>query len=495
MKIPHELLEPWAIQADSFRQLLDFVSKPSAHDSRPSAPSALLAHDGVPLDGARNVELQGDVALIHVKGILGRYKSWYIDTSYGHLRKDLQRVLDESSIAAIAWIFDSPGGEVNGCAELADAIYAARGKKPMKGYAGGLCASACYFLASAVGDLECAPTAVLGSVGVMTTLVDWSKMLEDVGIKEYEIVSTQSPKKAQQPGDSEYRARVQQRLDDLADVFIARVAQYRAVTPAMVMKKYGQGDVMVGARAVDAGLADGISDFETVLAGLSGRRNANPYQIGAKQMELKTYARLVGLEESATERQVEDRTHALAGLERDIIKATGAKSGDEAVGIAKAGVEAITELNTFKLEREREQAALVQSQFRAAVKAAIDGGKLSLGEAASFLPTMLNEKAAEKVVVALAGVKEQTADAIVAALAAGEVSAKALVRVQAYLGAKGPAMPAAPPPEPAPTEQQRVAQLQVTAAAAAEYGLTPEDVARYSNIKNADDLLKKKGAK
>jgi ClpP class serine protease len=44
---------------------------------------------------------------------------------------------------------DSPGGEVNGANELAQAIYDARGKKPIVAYVGGAGASAAYWVASA----------------------------------------------------------------------------------------------------------------------------------------------------------------------------------------------------------------------------------------------------------------------------------------------------------------------------------------------------------
>ena len=58
-------------------------------------------------------------------------------------------------------------------------------------------------------------------------------------------------------------------VDDLAQVFINSIAENRNTTPERVISDFGQGGVLIGARAVQAGLADGISSFETVLSDLS----------------------------------------------------------------------------------------------------------------------------------------------------------------------------------------------------------------------------------
>jgi ClpP class serine protease len=55
---------------------------------------------------------------------------------------------------------------VNGANELAQAIYEARGTKPIVAYVGGSGASAAYWIASAADRIVVSPTAVLGSIGV-----------------------------------------------------------------------------------------------------------------------------------------------------------------------------------------------------------------------------------------------------------------------------------------------------------------------------------------
>jgi hypothetical protein len=60
-------------------------------------------------------------------------------------------------------------------------------------------------------------------------------------------------------------------LDALADVFIDAVAKYRGVSTEMVISKFGGGDVFVGQLAVEAGLADRVTTFESLHAELVAR--------------------------------------------------------------------------------------------------------------------------------------------------------------------------------------------------------------------------------
>ena len=80
-------------------------------------------------------------------------------------------------------------------------------------------------------------------------------------------MSSQSPDKAVDPTTRTGRAKIQATVDQLAGVFVADVARNRDVAEATVVSDFGQGWVLVGASAVDAGLADGITTFENVVAG------------------------------------------------------------------------------------------------------------------------------------------------------------------------------------------------------------------------------------
>jgi signal peptide peptidase SppA len=256
---------PWAMETNSLRELF----------SRGFALQALHAIDAEQLQNTRATSIRDGVAIIPVTGPLmrGEWARWFGGTSYQDVRKDLQAALESAGVKAILLDVNSPGGEVDGCAELADAIYAARGVKPIETYAGGLLASAAEWIGSATSRTTCAETAIVGSVGVRSALIDFSELENKIGVRVIEIIASQSPNKRDRPIDDAVKARAQQVVDDLADTFVRAMARNRGVDEAHVLEHFGQGGVMVGRRALKAGLVDEIGNLEAVIARLAGRDN------------------------------------------------------------------------------------------------------------------------------------------------------------------------------------------------------------------------------
>lgn len=239
---------------------------------------ALAARDGEELENSHQVEVRDGVAVIPVHGPLFRFASFFTEisgaTSYDTLRKDLQLAVDDTNIKAILLDINSPGGDADGCGELADAIRRAAAIKPVWAYVGGMGASAAYWLATAAERVCCAPSAFLGSIGVRTAIVDTSKAEANAGVREIEIISSNAPGKRDRPVDDEIVAKVQKHVDSLEALFIGAVAMYRDTTPANVMANFGQGDVVIGGDAVAAGMADELSNFEDTLQALAAFASA-----------------------------------------------------------------------------------------------------------------------------------------------------------------------------------------------------------------------------
>jgi ClpP class serine protease len=185
------------------------------------------------------------------------------------MARDLQAALDNPSYRSIIINFDTPGGEVTGVDELAKAIRAGKAVKPIIAYVGGSAASAGYWLASQATEIVIAETAILGSIGVRAAFQDTSKKDAEAGRREF--ISSQSPGKRTDLSTDEGKARIQNTIDALADVFIATVASGRGVKPDDVIAKFGGGDVLIGSAAVAAGMANRIGTYEAVIAELAGR--------------------------------------------------------------------------------------------------------------------------------------------------------------------------------------------------------------------------------
>lgn len=253
--------EPWATTSDTLENIINIAQRQNAN------PAAIAAQLGRKLQNTYAVSIRNNVAIIPIRGPLFRYANIFTAisgaTSYELLARDFNSALVDESVKAILFDIDSPGGEVNGCSELADMIYSARGKKPIIAYASGNCCSGAYWIAAACDEIVVTDTAVVGSIGVVAVYE------REDDKNKIEIVSSQSPLKRINPDTPEGQSKLQARLDTLAEVFINKIATYRDTSTETVIKDFGQGDVFIGRKAIWQGLANRQSSFERILTDLN----------------------------------------------------------------------------------------------------------------------------------------------------------------------------------------------------------------------------------
>lgn len=262
--------EPWAITETALHTILEIAAREN------ESPQAVAAKLGRNLQNTYSVTERDGVAIIPVTGPLFRYANLFTmisgASSYELIARDFTAALENPQIKGIILDIDSPGGEVNGVSELSNMVFAARGKKPVVAYASGDAASGAYWIASAADEIVVSETSALGSIGVVGMYQGKSgKSAEAV-----EIVSSQSPHKRLDPTTDDGRSRLQIRIDSMADVFIETIARNRNVSAENVQNHYGGGDVMIGAKAVSAGLADRIGSLEGLIAELSSPKKSPP---------------------------------------------------------------------------------------------------------------------------------------------------------------------------------------------------------------------------
>ncbi|MCO5082293.1 MAG: S49 family peptidase [Rhizobiaceae bacterium] len=268
----------WALAEDALGSLMSAGERAFERFARGEflEPEALEAYRATHLVGTRRIGVRGrDTAIIYLEGTLVKRETWLSQLlglpTYETLFQDLHVVANNDKIQSIILYIDSPGGEVNGCSELADAVYALRRKKPVTAYVSGQACSAAYWIASAAEKIVVSDMAMLGSIGVSMTVSDTSKRDEQRGVKRWEVVSSQSPNKRPDINTDRGRAAVQKIVDDLAEVFIRDIAKHRGVSAQTVVEKFGKGGVEIGKNAIKAGMADAVDQFENVLASAQRR--------------------------------------------------------------------------------------------------------------------------------------------------------------------------------------------------------------------------------
>lgn len=264
------LAEAWAMRPDALTNLLAIADR--ANEVTPSALEAYRA------DQAKNGEryrVRDDVAIIDMTGPLFKkanlFQAMSGASSYAIMARDLQVALDDDKVKGILLNIDSPGGTVNGCDELATAIYQARGQKDIAAYVSGQGCSAAYWLATAAPYIILSEASEVGSIGVILGIEDSKEAEAKAGKRTIEFVSSKAPNKRPDYDTDDGKAVYQKRADDLGELFIATVAKHRGTTADAVAKDFGAGGVVIGHSAVKLGMADEVGTFETAFQKLTHR--------------------------------------------------------------------------------------------------------------------------------------------------------------------------------------------------------------------------------
>ena len=208
------------------------------------------------------------VAIINIKGVLEHDSRWYHTywTGYDAIRLRFDMALKDPEVQGIAFMVNTPGGEVAGNFDLVDHIYSQRGKKPMISVVNESAYSAGYSLASAADKIIVNRTGGVGSIGVITIHFDHSKWMDDVGIKPT-IIHAGKFKKDGNPYENlsaESAARIQARIDGLYTIFVDTVARNRGIKSDAVRDT--QAATYSGEQAVGIGLADSVKSSDVALA-------------------------------------------------------------------------------------------------------------------------------------------------------------------------------------------------------------------------------------
>ena len=275
MNVTDVLYSPWAIVPD---RLLQIQAIYAAHTRGEKADlAALEAQAGKPLQNdPQGYVVRNGAALIPLRGVIAKRMNMFSAISGGAsselMVRDVRQALDDPAVKSIVLLVDSPGGTVDGTQAAAAAIRSARARKPIAAFSDGMMASASYWFGSAAGSIYIdSGTAQVGSIGVVATHVDVSRREEMLGVKTTEIVAGKYKRIASQYGPltEDGRVAVQEQVDYLYSLFVADVAEHRGVSVDQVLSGMADGRIFTGAQAIDAGLVDGMTTLDDLIARLN----------------------------------------------------------------------------------------------------------------------------------------------------------------------------------------------------------------------------------
>lgn len=282
MKHPRIIAEisrhQWAITPLAMEGILlaingELTAEDSSRLHRCAELGAVTSLLGEQVPDTRMSRISSGIGSLNINGPIVPYAS-ILENASGAV--SVERAISElvaldanAEVSTILVVFDSPGGSVTGVTEFVAALRAV--KKPTIAYAYGYAASAAYWWASAADRIYAADTALVGSVGVITTI-------RVTGSDRYRVIgNSQSPLKAPEPGSDEHVEDTVRVLDRLADVFIDDVAAGRRLPSADVIEKFGRGSLLSASEAANVCAIDGIMSLSDLMANL---RDHNPLAAG-----------------------------------------------------------------------------------------------------------------------------------------------------------------------------------------------------------------------
>lgn len=196
--------------------------------------------------------------------------------NYQTLKEDFTYLV-EQGVKTVAFNADSPGGEAFQLFPTASYIRKLANTNGVKiiTYVDGLAASAMYGLASISDEIIMAPSAEVGSIGVVVRLINDSKALEMNGYQRTFIKAGASKVPFGEDGEfrKEFLEDIQDKVDVLYEEFTGFVAEHRNMSVDKVRST--EAKTFLPEKALQLGLADKVMSVEDFYMYLADTAQAN----------------------------------------------------------------------------------------------------------------------------------------------------------------------------------------------------------------------------
>lgn len=289
---------PWLVEPTAFQRHIDLALArpcPTTADMEAAKAKAMALADNAPTAMAYAIEgrgidlpdmhaeaprairaVKGKIAILPAYGPLDQRMSEALEKSGGtsieFLSRAFDRLMNDSSVGAVVFDWDCPGGGVAGTQEFADRVYNARGTKPTYSICNSLMASAAYWIGTAADMVICTPGGLVGSVGVYTMHLDRSEQTKQEGVAVTMIQAGRFKTELAPfgPLSEDAKSYLQKGVDSTYTAFTEALKRNRGVSIETVRKDFGEGRVLDADDALRAKMIDRILSMEQLLQKLVG---------------------------------------------------------------------------------------------------------------------------------------------------------------------------------------------------------------------------------
>jgi protease IV len=209
----------------------------------------------------------GNIAVIEIEGpIFGSGGTSYLGSSSvssESVVKFIYQAEENPRIEAILFIINSPGGSAVASDEIADAVKLTN--KPTVAMIREVGASGGYWVASATDHVIANRMSITGSIGVISSYLEFSDMMDKYGVSYQRLVAGDKKDLGVpfQKLSHQNEAILQTKLDKIHDYFIDAIAENRQMAREDIVK-VATGEFYLGIEAKELGLIDELGGADTV---------------------------------------------------------------------------------------------------------------------------------------------------------------------------------------------------------------------------------------
>lgn len=232
----------------------------------------------------------GSIAVVPMRGVVvpreDRWSPLFGEFGAENTAERVRVAAADPRIKAIVLDIDSPGGNVLGVTEAANAIRAARGKKPIVAHADWTMASAAYWMGCAADEIVASPSATVGAVGILSMFVDETKMLDLLGVKitPYAKPDDKGDGWGMWPNTDKFDARMKQSIADAYKQFVDDIAASRTIDRAAVLEDWAFA--YEAKRALLLGMVDKVRPMSETFAAFSASQPGTNPQTARNKLAL-----------------------------------------------------------------------------------------------------------------------------------------------------------------------------------------------------------------
>lgn len=222
------------------------------------------------------------VGVVQITGTIMNVGSstMFQEVEYDHNKtiRYIEQLAESKDNKGMVLYIDSPGGLTYDIDELYEALkyYKDTTHRPVIAYMASSACSGGYYVGMVADEIYANRNSMVGNIGCIISLYDYSELLQKLGVKEVNITSGKN--KAMGSGGvemtDEQRQIYQSFVDEAYDYFLEIVAQGRSMDKEQV-RSLADGRIYTAKQALEANLIDKVGTYDACLSEISNKFGDN----------------------------------------------------------------------------------------------------------------------------------------------------------------------------------------------------------------------------